>query len=516
MAELTVQFVRLETPAYEAIRQSGVASVMVHNPPLEPRFEGKDVVGRWVDDAFEGECLARGAAGADLWWQRYGPEVDARPWIRRWAFLNERECKAPEQARAIAAIIDRWMELAVAHGVRGPVGNFGQGQPEMGLAPIFWPIIQKAVRLGFTWGQHEYWWPRIGVATQETWNYWRIGRFFDELRTHVASLGEIYWQVTVEITECGADGGVADAGRIGWRRAGITEEEYIADLARYREGLPAYVARAYVFAVGDFGRPWDTFHLTARVFDGMTASNPAGGQPVPEPAPEEDGDVGETIIRVWRWALRRVDRMPLEEYLRGVIPAEMPASWPMEALKAQAVAARTYALRAMATPRHPAQGADLCDWTCCQVYQATTYARTDEAVRATAGETWDDPCQYVSKCGRVDCAYCQGQAGHDGKPWPGRLCQYGARFMAEQGAGWGEILTLYYGGEPVEAPAETPYLPEFTEAEVWAPLGVVDKTTWWLEEEERQREAGQLGRAEDIRLSLIRWLESRRERLRAH
>lgn len=36
--------------------------------------------------------------------------------------------------------------------------------------------------------------------------------------------------------------------------------------------------------------------------------------------------------------------MDLEEYLRGVIPSEMPSNWPLEALKAQAVAARTYAL----------------------------------------------------------------------------------------------------------------------------------------------------------------------------
>jgi len=40
--------------------------------------------------------------------------------------------------------------------------------------------------------------------------------------------------------------------------------------------------------------------------------------------------------------LRLINSLPLEEYLYGVVPKEMPASWPMEALKAQAVAARTY------------------------------------------------------------------------------------------------------------------------------------------------------------------------------
>jgi len=43
--------------------------------------------------------------------------------------------------------------------------------------------------------------------------------------------------------------------------------------------------------------------------------------------------------------IRPINRLPLEDYLKGVVPREMPASWPLEALKAQAVAARTYALR---------------------------------------------------------------------------------------------------------------------------------------------------------------------------
>ena len=43
--------------------------------------------------------------------------------------------------------------------------------------------------------------------------------------------------------------------------------------------------------------------------------------------------------------IRPINRLPLEDYLKGVVPREMPASWHIEALKAQAVAARTYALR---------------------------------------------------------------------------------------------------------------------------------------------------------------------------
>ena len=37
--------------------------------------------------------------------------------------------------------------------------------------------------------------------------------------------------------------------------------------------------------------------------------------------------------------------LPLEEYLRGVVPSEMSEKWPQEALRVQAIAARTFALR---------------------------------------------------------------------------------------------------------------------------------------------------------------------------
>ena len=45
-----------------------------------------------------------------------------------------------------------------------------------------------------------------------------------------------------------------------------------------------------------------------------------------------------------------INELPLEEYLYSVVPSEMPASYPMEALKAQAVCARTYGYRYLAQP----------------------------------------------------------------------------------------------------------------------------------------------------------------------
>ena len=57
---------------------------------------------------------------------------------------------------------------------------------------------------------------------------------------------------------------------------------------------------------------------------------------------------------------------PVEEYLRGVLPKEMIQSWHLEALKAQAVAARTFVLKNR--QKHKADGYELCATTHCQVY----------------------------------------------------------------------------------------------------------------------------------------------------
>jgi SpoIID/LytB domain protein len=78
----------------------------------------------------------------------------------------------------------------------------------------------------------------------------------------------------------------------------------------------------------------------------------------------------------------RVVRVPLERYVRGVVSAEMPASWPMAALEAQAVASRTYALT-----DHAGGGAfDVYADTRSQVYlgKAAETPRTNAAVAATA------------------------------------------------------------------------------------------------------------------------------------
>lgn len=82
-----------------------------------------------------------------------------------------------------------------------------------------------------------------------------------------------------------------------------------------------------------------------------------------------------------------INELPLEEYLLAVVPSEMPAGYPLEALKAQAVCARTYAFRKMLHAGYGRYGAHLDDSTGFQVYQnIAENAQTSQAVRMTERE----------------------------------------------------------------------------------------------------------------------------------
>lgn len=103
-----------------------------------------------------------------------------------------------------------------------------------------------------------------------------------------------------------------------------------------------------------------------------------------------------------------INEVPLEEYVKGVLPSEMPAAYPLEALKAQAVCARTYAKMRQENKAYPQYDAAVDDSTACQVYRnLDTAPQGDQAVEETAGEVLQKEdgsfveCYYYStSCGR--------------------------------------------------------------------------------------------------------------------
>lgn len=90
------------------------------------------------------------------------------------------------------------------------------------------------------------------------------------------------------------------------------------------------------------------------------------------------------VLKTKAGKLQLVDTVRLEDYLKGVVPSEMPSFWAPEALKAQAVAARSYAL----AQRSPSQAYDLYSDTRSQVYGGVAAESTaaSAAIAATAGK----------------------------------------------------------------------------------------------------------------------------------
>lgn len=96
------------------------------------------------------------------------------------------------------------------------------------------------------------------------------------------------------------------------------------------------------------------------------------------------------IVRVKREKLNTIEKVPLEKYVIGVLSGEMPTTFPMEALKAQAVAARTYVLRKIEYAKE--QEYDVVDTVANQVYY-----NNDELK-----ERWKD--DYEEKMNRIQKA----------------------------------------------------------------------------------------------------------------
>ncbi len=92
---------------------------------------------------------------------------------------------------------------------------------------------------------------------------------------------------------------------------------------------------------------------------------------------------GKVQIRAVNQSLIFTEELLLDDYVRGVLEAELPQGFPPEAQKAQAIVIRSYALAN--ADRHLKEGYNFCDLTHCQVYAGrnNTYRSLDEVVQAT-------------------------------------------------------------------------------------------------------------------------------------
>ena len=101
------------------------------------------------------------------------------------------------------------------------------------------------------------------------------------------------------------------------------------------------------------------------------------------------------IIKLWHAKTAQIEEVALDEYLYSVVSAEMPASFEMEALKAQAVVARTYTIYKIENNEGKHGEASICDEsTCCQAWisKEDRFSKWEEITRQS---NWDKIVQAV-------------------------------------------------------------------------------------------------------------------------
>lgn len=111
--------------------------------------------------------------------------------------------------------------------------------------------------------------------------------------------------------------------------------------------------------------------FSIKIFPGLTEKNPDTTY---------TGEVPDTV-KVYITEKEQFKTIEFEKYIEGVVASEMPSSFDFEALKAQSVASRTYALGRILA------GAELCDTVHCQVYRSDNIpSKVKRAVRSTKGQ----------------------------------------------------------------------------------------------------------------------------------
>ncbi|OAQ20933.1 SpoIID/LytB domain-containing protein [Thermosulfurimonas dismutans] len=111
-----------------------------------------------------------------------------------------------------------------------------------------------------------------------------------------------------------------------------------------------------------------------------------GSGPLKVESPRKKRVRGKVCVEIYQGKLLVINILDIEEYLLSVVPSESPASWPLETLKAQAVAARTYAYYQLLHRKNKPY--DLVDYEGDQAYGGVDkeHPRSTRAVRETEGE----------------------------------------------------------------------------------------------------------------------------------
>jgi peptidoglycan hydrolase CwlO-like protein len=161
-------------------------------------------------------------------------------------------------------------------------------------------------------------------------------------------------------------------------------DDYNASIKGFRESAPSGYFAAFSFGAHTHRKGMSQYGARGRAQSGQTYKQILQAYYGKEPVSKDTGG----DINVTGYGSMNFE----EKYLYGI--AEMPSSWNMEALKAQAVAARTYAYR------YKTQGTSICTTEACQVYNDSKANNPPDAwkqaVQSTKGEVLEDVVTYYA------------------------------------------------------------------------------------------------------------------------
>lgn len=300
-----------------------------------------------------------------------------------------------------------------------------------GSSALFSANLENAVGYGYAFG------------------YFDDGREFeslgwtDETTISMTAAGDIYMSGDGTYTASPPSGGYRHMGAWHVEIGGFRDFEDAEDAARdYDDAYPAWIDWEYVVRVGCYDSRDEAESAAEDLGEGSAVKSSSTGVMVTVTRttdvlfefdcsgildlgvlPDGQGDDAVTWFKGYRYAggfeyarvtggnINVINVVDLEDYVKGVIPSEMSGSWPLEALKAQAVCARTYARR---TSKHlSTYGFDVCSGSDCQVYNGLSQASStsDQAAEETAGECLyydgylvQDPVYHSSNGGATEDA----------------------------------------------------------------------------------------------------------------
>ncbi len=126
---------------------------------------------------------------------------------------------------------------------------------------------------------------------------------------------------------------------------------------------------------------------------------------------EEEQKDSEIYVNVYFHREDEIRRMPLDDYITGVVCGEVPESYPKEALKAQAIAARSYAVYRIENNILHSNGADVCtNYAHCQAWSDAEDGAYPEAVAEAVEETHNIIGVYDGKC--INALYFSNSGGY--------------------------------------------------------------------------------------------------------